>query len=163
VCTNMNGGENSIFRTFQGLREGDPLSPILFNLVAGTLSSLMTRTVEKGMLRGVVSHLIPGGITHIQYADDTILMIDGEESSILYMKFVLYCFEWLFGLKINYHKSEAYNFGMDDEESRSIANKLNCQLGVLHMKYLGIPMDSCKLIMASFAGVVDKVAKRVPP
>jgi hypothetical protein len=40
------------------------------------------------------------GISHIQYADDTVLMIDGSEQSITDLKLVLYCFEWLFGLKI---------------------------------------------------------------
>jgi hypothetical protein len=134
----------------------------------------MTRAVGKGMLKGVASHLIPEGITHIQYVNDTILMVDGEDNSILHMKFVLYYFEWLSGLKINYHKNEAYTFGMDEEESMRIANRLNCQLGELPMKYLGIPLDNAKLGMAipldnaklgmsAFVGMVDKVAKRVPP
>jgi hypothetical protein len=54
----------------------------------------------------LMTHLIPEGITHIQYADDTILMVEGNDSSIVNMKFILNCFEWLSGLKINYHKSE---------------------------------------------------------
>jgi hypothetical protein len=48
----------------------------------------------------------------VQYADDTILMCEGDERSIKNMKFLLYCFEWLSGLKINYHKSEVVTFGM---------------------------------------------------
>jgi hypothetical protein len=93
VCININEDRTQFFRTFQGLRQGDLLSPILFNLAASTLSTLMTRAVGKGMLKGVASHLIPEGITHIQYVNDTILMVDGEDNSILHMKFVLYYFE----------------------------------------------------------------------
>jgi hypothetical protein len=59
------------------LRQGDPLSSILFNLVAKTLSSLMKKALKKGLVRGVMTHLIPEGISHIQYADDTILMTGG--------------------------------------------------------------------------------------
>jgi hypothetical protein len=54
-----------------------------------------------------------GGFTHLQYADDTILMCEGDESSIKSMKFLLYCFEWLLGIKINYHKCEVVTFGME--------------------------------------------------
>jgi hypothetical protein len=61
VCINVNGDRSTYFRTYQGLRQGDPLSPVLFNLVADTLSTLMSRAAERGYIRGVVSHLIPRG------------------------------------------------------------------------------------------------------
>jgi hypothetical protein len=82
VYINVNGNRTPFFRTFQGLRQGDPLSPVLFNLVADTLSTLMTRASSKGMLKGVMYHLILEGITHVQYADDTILMVEGDDTSI---------------------------------------------------------------------------------
>jgi hypothetical protein len=85
-----------------------------------------------------MTHLIPEGVTHIQYADDTILMIEGDVNSVVNMKFILYCFEWLSGLKINYHKSEAILFGMEEEEQVRIANMLNCKVGSLPMRYLGM-------------------------
>ena len=39
-------------------------------------------------------------------------MIDGADDSIANLKLILYCFEWLTGLKINYHKSEIFVFGV---------------------------------------------------
>jgi hypothetical protein len=42
----------------------------------------MTRASSKGMLKGVMYHLIPEGITHVQYADDTILMVEEDDTSI---------------------------------------------------------------------------------
>jgi hypothetical protein len=113
----------------------------------------------------VVSHLIPKEITHIQYADDTILMVEGDDRSIAQMKFILYCFEWFPGLKINYNKSEANIFGKEKEEVR-IANMLNCRLGGgggLPMKYLGIPISDNKLGKVALSVVSDKVAKMIPP
>jgi hypothetical protein len=108
-----------------------------------------------------LSHLIPEGITHIQYVDDTILMVEGDDLSITNMKFILYCFEWMPVLKINYHKSEAYCFGMNELESRRIANMLNCSMGSLPIKYLGLPLSDTKLGMGAFSNLVQKVAKRV--
>jgi hypothetical protein len=54
-----------------------------------------------------VPHLIEGGITHLQYVDDTVIFLALEEQSILHTKFLLYCFEAdMSRLKINYQKSE---------------------------------------------------------
>jgi hypothetical protein len=110
-----------------------------------------------------MAHLIPEGVTHIQYADDTILMIEGDVNSVVNMKFILYCFEWLSGLKINYHKSEAIFFGMEEEEQVRIANMLNCKVGSLPMRYLGIPLSDVKLGKVALAEIPEKVSKRVPP
>jgi hypothetical protein len=113
----------------------------LFNLVADVLASLMSKAVKKDKIKGLMTHLIKDWITHIQYADDTILMIEGDDKLVTNMKFILYCFEWILGLKINYHKSDAFIFCMDEERQIRIANILNCQLGSLPMEYLGIHVD----------------------
>ena len=85
----------------------------------------MDKAVQKGHITSVLADLVPGGILHIQYADDTVIMIDGSESSVLNLKLILYCFEWLFGLKINFHKSDVYVFGVDQEQKEHLANMLN--------------------------------------
>jgi hypothetical protein len=89
-------------------------------------------------------------------------MVDGEDKSIENMEFILYCFKWLPGLKINYHKSEAFVFGFEESDQWWIANMLNCQLEALPMKYLGIPISDVKLGMVAFGDICDKVAKRFP-
>jgi hypothetical protein len=115
------------------------------------------------LIKGVVEHLIPNGISHIQYADDTVLMIDGSDNSITNLKVILYCFEWLSGLKINYHKSEVILFGYSQEEKERKANMLNCRLGELPMKYLGIPVSDSVLGMGAFQGILNKMIKRLDP
>jgi hypothetical protein len=163
VCINVNGERTPYFKTYQGLRQGDPLSPILFNLVSDILATLMKKATEHGRIKGVMSHLIPEGISHIQYVDDTILMVEGDDNSIINMKFILYCFEWLSSLRINYHKSEAYMFEMEEKDRFRITNMLNCQIGQLPIKYLGIPLSSNKLYARDFIGMPEKIFKRIPP
>lgn len=68
-------------------------------------------------------------------------MVDGSDKSILNLKIILYCFEWLSGLKINFHKSEVYVFGYDQDGKEKIANMLNCKLCVFPFCYLGIPIS----------------------
>ena len=110
---------------------------------------------------GVLSHLIHGGISHIRYADDIVIMIDAFDQSILNLMLILYYFEWLSGLKINFHKSEVFAFGVQQVEKEEMANKLNCVLGKLPMKYLGIPVSDSHLAMGAFDPLVQKMVKRL--
>jgi hypothetical protein len=76
-----------------------------------------------------VSHLIPEGVTHLQYADDTMIMVQNTELSLINLKFILLCFELLFGMKINFHKSEVIVMGCDSEEQARVARLLNYKQG----------------------------------
>jgi hypothetical protein len=126
VCININGKNGSYFKTHRRLRPRDPLSPLVFNLVADALAYIMEQAKDKGHTRGVVPHLVEGGLTHLQYADDTVLLCPGDTKSITNLKYLLYCFEWLSSLKINYHKSEMVHLEWTSGRKKGIANMLNC-------------------------------------
>jgi hypothetical protein len=136
---------------------------LLFNIVADALGVMLDKASAKGHIKGVLGELIPRGITHIQYADDTVIMIDGSVNSITNLKLVLYCFEWLTGLKINYHKSEVFGFGVSQVEKEELANMLNYVLGELPMKYLGIPVSDHHLGMGAFGFLPQKILSRLDP
>jgi hypothetical protein len=90
-------------------------------------------------------------------------MVGYDENSIRNLKFLLYCFEWMSGLRINYHKSEVVAFGVDENCKTMIANTLNCKKGRLPMMYLGFPINDKKLKMEAFMGIVDKMRKKLQP
>jgi hypothetical protein len=46
------------FQTKRGLRQGDPMSPILFNIIADMLVILIKRAKEDGQINGIIPHLI---------------------------------------------------------------------------------------------------------
>ena len=48
---------------------------MLFNIVADMLAILIERAKQDGQITGVVPHLVDGGLSILQYADDTILEI----------------------------------------------------------------------------------------
>ena len=99
------------FQTKKGLRQGDPLSPILFNIVADMLAILINRAKMEGQIKCVIAHLIDDGLSILQYADDTILFMDHDLEKAINLKLLLCAFEQLSGLKINFHKSEIFCFG----------------------------------------------------
>lgn len=116
VAININGEQGEFFRTYRGLRQGDPLSPILFNLVGDALDLILESAKKAGVLEGLTPNLIEGGITHLQYADDTILFVKPSRQNIATLKFLMFCFEEMSGMKINYQKSKVFGVGLEDGE-----------------------------------------------
>src|SRR4051812_28557275 len=76
VAIKVNDDVGNYFQTRKGLRQGDPASPILFNIVADMLATLVERAKLDGQISGVIPHLVEDGLSILQYADDTILFLD---------------------------------------------------------------------------------------
>jgi hypothetical protein len=70
------GGPGTYFKTLKDLRQGVPLFPLLFYLVADGMTTLLARARDAGLIRGLVLDLIEGGLTHMQYVDDTIIFLE---------------------------------------------------------------------------------------
>ena len=116
VAIKVNDDVGHYFQTKKGLRQGDPLSPMLFNIVVGMLAILIERAKLDGQIAGVVPHLVDGGLSILQYADDTILFMEHDIEKAKNLKLILSAFEQLSGLKINFHKSELFCFGEGKDE-----------------------------------------------
>jgi hypothetical protein len=55
------------FRPSCGVRQGDPISPLLFNAAVDVLAEILEKAKISDHISGVVGHLIPGGgVTHLQ-------------------------------------------------------------------------------------------------
>jgi hypothetical protein len=76
VWVRVNDDIGPFFSTHKGLRQGDPLSSILFNIVADMLAMLFARAKEEHQFNGIVPHLIGGCLSILQYADDTMVFLD---------------------------------------------------------------------------------------
>lgn len=57
-CYRFGWGEGSIFRSYKGLRQGDPLFPVLFNFVADVLSAMLSKASRGGFVSGLVPELV---------------------------------------------------------------------------------------------------------
>ena len=91
---NINGEIGPFFPTFCGVRQGDPFSLFLFNMVVDALAAILDKAEAAGHINGIVPHLGGGnGTSLLQYADDTIIIVEGSERDISNLKFLLPCFQ----------------------------------------------------------------------
>jgi hypothetical protein len=87
----VNGSVGNYFKSGEGVRQGDLLSPLLFNLSADSLAKMVYKAQENELIKGLVPKYIEQGVAILQYADDTILCMDDEVESVQNMKLLL-CF-----------------------------------------------------------------------
>ena len=80
----------------RGLRQEDPLSSLLFLLVMEVLSWILKETEDSGLLRGFHVGLVNSigvRISHLLFADDTIMFCDASIDQILAIRLALSCFQ----------------------------------------------------------------------
>ena len=80
-------------------------------------------------------------ISHLLFADDTILFCDASREQLLSIRLALSCFQAFTGLKVNVGKSEIVLVG-EVGNIGALANIPCCRVGGLPMKYLGMPLGT---------------------
>lgn len=81
----------------------------------------------------------------LQYADDTIFLLQDYESSARNLKFILSAFEQMLDLTINFHKSGIFLFGDAVNKARVYQEIFTCELGKIPLKYLGMPVSDVRI------------------
>ncbi len=100
----INGSASPFFHSERGLRQGCPLSPLLFLLVMEGLSRLMESAKRSGDIRGLrISELC--SLTHLLFVDDVLILLDGSVRDLRNFTKVLKLFSATTGMLPNQMKS----------------------------------------------------------
>jgi len=103
----LNGRVHGSFRGRQGLRQGDPLSPLLFVLTMDYFSRLMLKASSLPQYKHH-PHCKALNITHLMFADDLILFGKADVPTLRILKETLTTLSSCTGLVANIQKSQIY-------------------------------------------------------
>ncbi|GJT46336.1 putative RNA-directed DNA polymerase, eukaryota, reverse transcriptase zinc-binding domain protein, partial [Tanacetum coccineum] len=145
----------------RGLRQGDPLSPLLFLLVAEALQVTITEACNKGIFKGVLLREDGDNISLFQYVDDALFFGKWACLNAKNMIHILNCFEEASGLKVSLAKSQLFEVGVDIHEVESVASSINCSHGTLPFMYLGLPVGKNIHFCNGWTEVIDRLQDRL--
>ncbi|CAJ2632329.1 unnamed protein product [Trifolium pratense] len=135
----VNGSPTDEFPLRRGLRQGDPLSPFLFLLAAEGLNVLMEAMVARNLFQGYsVGGQGSVSVSHLQFADDTLLMGVKSWANVRALRAVLVLFETMSGLKVNFNKSMLVGVNIPESWLCEAASILCCKVGKIPFLYLGL-------------------------
>lgn len=90
----VNGCPTDEFPMERGLRQGDPLSSFLFLLAAEGFNVLMLSIIEPGLFRSYyVGHDNALYLSHLQFADDTLIIGEKSWSNVRSIQAILMIFK----------------------------------------------------------------------
>ncbi|XP_019150595.1 PREDICTED: uncharacterized protein LOC109147396 [Ipomoea nil] len=146
----------------RGLRQGDPLSPYLFIICMEGLSLLLQQAQSKGLIHGCRVARGTPLISHLFFADDSLLFFKANVHEATEIKNCLSLYENWSGQQVNYHKpSICYSKNTCHDDKNMVAHIL----GVTHApnfgKYLGLPSFVGRNKKAAFAYIEDKIRQRI--
>jgi hypothetical protein len=157
----VNGSPTEEISIRRGLKQGDPLAPHLFLLVAEGLGALMRKAVEIERFQPfrVGRDRLPVSI--LQYADDTLCVGEATVENLWTLKAVLRGFEFASGLRVNFWKSSIIGVNVPNDFMAMAANFLNCRIGKTPFKYLGLPVGANPRLMSTWKPMIDVIRGRI--
>jgi hypothetical protein len=150
----LNGAPDKTFHCRRGVRQGDPLSPLLFVLAADLLQTIINSAMHRGILTLPIKERCGSNFPIVQYADDILLILEACPKQLIALKAFMNIFADSTGLKVNYHKSNIYPINASKDRMIHLASTFGCNIGTFLFTYLGFPMGTTKPNMDDFIPLV---------
>ena len=115
-----------------GIRQGCPLSPLLFNIV---LEVLATALREEKETKGIQ---IGKEVKFSLFADDMILYIENPEDNTRKLLELINEYSKVSGYKFNSQKSLAFLYTNNEKTKREIKGTIPFTIAMKRIKYLGV-------------------------
>ncbi|WMV52976.1 hypothetical protein MTR67_046361 [Solanum verrucosum] len=159
----INGSPEGFFQSQRGLRQGDPMSPFLFLLAMEGLNYMVRKANELGWIRGFGAYTNRANnmeITHLLYADDSLVFCGAEVSQIRHLRAILTIFEAISGLHVNWQKSCLFPVNQVNN-MQGLVDNLGCQVASLPTKYLGMPLGAKNKELEEWSEVLERSERKL--
>nr|CAD1830175.1 unnamed protein product [Ananas comosus var. bracteatus] len=155
----LNGIPGKAFTCKRGLRQGDPLSPLLFILCVDVFFRMIHLAVTSLSITAVGIGNVK--LHTLQFADDILLFFDGSARSAAAIKIILDTFSSNSGLRINYYKSYLTPINLPNDQAATVANSFGCSLKDFPLTYLDLPLSPKKLRRSDYMPLIEKIDNRL--
>lgn len=120
----------------------------MFVIAMNSLSLMLNKIAEEGKL-AYHQNCHQTKLTHLSFADDLLIFIDGSIESVQTVLMALHEFEKRSGLAVSFQKTSFFSSGLSGEEIATIQASTGMTCASLPMRYLGVPLSSKKLSLHS--------------
>jgi hypothetical protein len=158
----INGEQCGFFTASRGIRQGDSLSPYLFLLCAEGLSFLLRKAEAEGKITGVAASRSGPKLTHLFFADDSLLFCQANMSHCETVVNILQQYEEASGQQLNKAKTSIFfTKNTAGTMRQQIKNLFQVPEIKSHEKYLGLPSFVGRSKSMAFGVVKGRVWRRM--
>jgi hypothetical protein len=156
----LNGEAGQPVKHGRGLRQGDPLSSMLFILAIDPLQRLLDMATQNGLLHPIGADLVK--MRTSLYVDDDALFLRPIASDVANLQHLLHSFGKAIGLCTNILKSEIVRITCEDIDIPTILGDFQARITAMPCKYLGLPLRIGRIRKEDEQILIDKVAGKLP-
>jgi hypothetical protein len=157
----LNGVPGKTLHCKRGVRQEDPLSTLLFVLAADLLQSIINKAKDMGLLRLPIDVGYTNDFPILQYADDTLLIMEACPRQPFVLKALLNSFAISTGLRVNYAKSNMVPINVSPDRLQHLASMFQCQIGSLPFTYLRLPLGLHNPSVQDCLPLVNRIERRL--
>ena len=100
-------------------------------------------------------------MSHLQFADDTILFANSSAEELQTLKSLLLVFGQVSGLKVNLDKSNLFGINLDQNHLSRLALLLDCKASDWPILYLGLPLGGNPTACGLWDPVIERISRRL--
>jgi hypothetical protein len=155
-----NGIPGDIISHRRGLRQGDPLSPMLFILTMDVLGFMISKAEAAGLLKPLASRTLQHRVSI--NVDDVVIFLHPVAEGISLVMSILQVFGEASGLRNNTQKSSVLLIRCSDNKKVVVQQFLPCDLLEFPCQYLGLPLSLTKITRDQLHPIIDKIVDYLP-